>query len=131
MSRPCASVVPVSNTQDPIHNTDDYIDSRDVIARIAYLESLGDWDESDAEELAALRELAEDGEQLTDWNYGETLVRDSYFKTYAQETAESIGAISGDEQWPLNCIDWDRATNELKIDYTPIEFDGVTYWGRS
>lgn len=33
---------------------------------------------------------------------------------YAQELAEDIGAISRDAQWPLYCIDWERAWRELE-----------------
>lgn len=62
--------------------------------------------------------------------YPITLVRDSYFKDYAQELAEDIGAINADAAWPNNCIDWDQAARELRMDYGAAEFDGVTYWYR-
>ena len=115
-----------------ICNTDDVIDSRDVIARIEELE--GDADSLDAEdkaELESLRSLAEDAEgYAADWKYGEALIRDSYFKEYAQQLAEDIGAINADAQWPNTCIDWDQAARELQMDYTAVEFGGVTYWIR-
>lgn len=103
--------------------SDDVIDSRDVI------EALRDLDVEGAE-YAALRAFADDGESLVDWSYGVTLVRDSHFTEYARELAHDAGFVSGGEGWPLNCIDWERAAAELRCDYTPIEFDGVTYWGR-
>lgn len=115
-----------------VSNTDDVIDSRDVIARIEYLE--GDVDALDADqlhELAALRELAEQAaEYAADWKYGETLIRDSYFQEYAEQLAEDIGAIDSSATWPNNCIDWERAARELQMDYTSVDFDGVTYWVR-
>lgn len=135
-----------------IDNTEDVIDSRDVIARIeelraSWAEATGDdpddyaslstddlragLSDDEAEELTALQELASEGETLSDWVHGETLIRDSYFTEYAQELAEDIGAIGSGNQWPLYCIDWERAARELQMDYTPIEFDGVTYWARS
>lgn len=64
-----------------------------------------------------------------DW-YPGSFIRDSHFKDYAQELAEDIGAIKGDETWPANCIDWDKAAHQLQMDYTSGEFDGVTYWAR-
>lgn len=117
-----------------ISNHDDVIDSRDVIERIdelgaAYEEeglTADEWDE-----YRALVALAEEGESLADWQHGETLIRDSYFVEYAQELAEDIGAIPREASWPAYCIDWERAARELRMDYTPVEFDGVTYWGRS
>lgn len=158
-------------------NTDDVIDSRDVIARIedltvdrealvsdlddareardempeergpdpvsdayhdahcAFLDAgkaLADWDESDeAKELKALTDLAEQAEGYADdWKYGATLIRDSYFETYAQELAEELDLIKRDAAWPYTCIDWERAARELQMDYTSVEFDGVTYWVR-
>lgn len=41
-----------------------------------------------------------------------------------------MGALKGATEWPLRHIDWDAAAEELKQDYTSVEFDGVTYWIR-
>jgi hypothetical protein len=131
----------MSNT---ISNSDDIIDSRDVIARIKELEALKEeCDEhiaagdspspyafSGADELAALKALAAEGRGCADWESGETLIRDSYFKDYAQELADDIGAIDSQGKWSTYCIDWDQAARELQMDYTSVDFDGVTYWTR-
>lgn len=118
-------------------NTEDIIDSRDVIERIAALtDELAEYEDKsrdeaiDArEELDALLALAAQAEGYAeDWTYGVALIRDSYFLEYAQELAEDIGAVSGKENWPLTCIDWERAAREL--DYTAVDFDGITYWVR-
>ena len=127
-----------------ISNFDDVIDSRDVIARIEELESKllnedGEIDTANEDEnyrdacgeLAALQALADEASgYAADWRYGETLIRDSYFKDYAMELAEDIGAINRDATWPNTCIDWDQAARELKMDYSAVGFDGVTYWIR-
>lgn len=123
---------------------DDIIDSRDVIARIDDLreesELLSDnasYDDSEisrddvTKELTALTDLAKQGEDyLEDWQYGVTLVRDSYFETYAQEFAEELDLIPANTAWPFTCIDWAQAARELQMDYTSVEYDGVTYWAR-
>jgi hypothetical protein len=114
-----------------ISNNDDIIDSRDVIERIAELEDIDDRDEDEAGDLAALLALAEEAEGYAEgWQYGEALIRDSHFEDYARELADDIGAISGDEAWPLTCIDWEAAAEALQQDYTSVDFDGVTYWIR-
>ena len=134
-----------------ISNNDDVIDSRDVIARIEELQTERDsfvlgapdgsetsnpegWAEEnpdEAEELAILEALAaEASNYAADWGYGEMLIRDSYFRDYAQELAEDIGAINADAKWPNDCIDWERAARELRMDYTFVDFAGVTYWIR-
>jgi len=140
-----------------ISNTQDIIDSRDIIAKLAEMESeLENWlkelndeeqekadededyvqeewtpeDWEDFDELKALRDLNEQGESYPDWTYGETLISDSYFKTYAMELADDIGATKG-EGWPNTCIDWDQAARELQMDYSIITFDGEDYWIRA
>ena len=116
-----------------IDNSMDIIDSRDVIERIEELEDIEteNIEEYETEELLTLRKLASEGNDYSeDWEYGKALIRDTYFKEYAQEFAESCGMISNNLKWPCNHIDWDSAINELQIDYAMIDFDGVDYWIR-
>lgn len=93
---------------------------------------LEEWDASDAaDELRILKALADEASgYAADWRHGEALIRDSYFKDYAMELAEDIGAIDRNAQWPNTCIDWDQAARELQMDYSAVDFDGVTYWIR-
>ena len=132
-----------------VDNYQDILDSRDVIARQEELqqelddleaeaaddtnvvrdeaiEQLKVWKEENQQELDALNLFVEEGN--AEWRHGETLVRESYFEDYARQLAEEVGAISGEEKWPLTCIDWEQAAEELKQDYTSADFDGVTYY---
>ena len=124
----------MSETPGPISNTEDIIDSRDVIARLEYLREqneAGAIDEDEVDELTELEGLAQEAEgYAADWQYGEALIRDTYFEDYARELAADIGAINPDAGWPNNCIDWERAARELRMDYTAVDFAGVTYWIR-
>ncbi len=114
-----------------ISNYDDVIDSREIIARIDELEGMGDdIDEDDKAELARLKALAEEAESSPDWRFGETLIRDSYFTEYAQELAEDCCNMPKEQKWPLYCIDWEQAANDLKMDYMEVEFGDITYWIR-
>lgn len=122
----------------PPTNTDDVIDSRDVIERIEELEGADHEDFGDAglnadeqEELAALKALATECEDRPDWPHGEMLIRDSYFEEYAQELAEDCGYEFDNENWPQRCIDWEQAARELQVDYMDVQFDGMTYWIRA
>lgn len=128
-----------------INPTADIIDVRDIISRIEELENemqgeIPDgttWaDTEQAEELATLTAIMEDlkgnggDEQWRgDW-YPVTLIRDSYFRGYAQDLADDCGLIDHTAGWPMNCIDWDKAARELQYDYTSTEIAGVTYWYR-
>lgn len=107
------------------------LDSRDLIAELdEYDNAIEAGDEPDIhpERAEAIRELADEG--IEDWTFGATLIHESYFKTYAQELAEDIGAIDRDAAWPLSYIDWDAAADALKMDYTAVTFDGETYYVR-
>lgn len=128
-----------------ITNSDDYIDVRDVIARVEALESELSEDAETSEdeeerlsfaELLTLRELLEklegnggDEEWRGSW-YPIGLVRESYFEDFARQEAEDLDLIKSDARWPYTCIDWERAAEELKQDYSEVDFDGVTYYFR-
>lgn len=124
-----------------ITNTDDVIDSLDVIARIEELEDQRDaaledpeepeLDEDEAKELAELKALASEGEGLADWTYGAALIHEDHFEDYARQLAEDIGAIDPDASWPASYIDWEAAADALKVDYTAVDFGGQTYFARS
>jgi hypothetical protein len=112
--------------------TADILDSRDIIARIDYLATdEDDLDDEERDELRILRAVAEQADSYGDWQYGESLIRDSHFPEYAQELAEDIGAITSGAPWPLNCIDWDEAADQLKQDYMSVDIDGTEYWMRA
>ncbi len=62
------------------------------------------------------------------------------FLEYAQMLAEDTNpafwekdgnGVLVTEQWPLNCIDWKQAANDLKYDYSLVTFDGEDYYIRS
>ncbi len=164
---------------DEITNSQDIIDSRNIIARIeelrgqldalreavtdaedgdAHLDALRDlaswlgfpadmlpddlstlntplaseWKGSDeSTELANLEALASECQGYGDWSHGDTLIRESYFTEYAQQLAEDVGAIPDDAKWPCNCIDWEKAAQELQQDYSTVDFDGVPYYVRN
>jgi antirestriction protein len=128
-----------------ISNHDDVIDSREIVERVAELEAEAETEEGsddldtiaerNAEHAtlsALLSELRDAGDDSPE--DGITLIRHSYFVEYAQELAEELGLLESESGttngWPFYCIDWEQAARELRMDYTPVEFDGVTYWVR-
>lgn len=132
------------NTNE-ITNSEDIIDSRDIIARIEDLESEGIKPYSEykteeeagenielAQELESLKKLTEEASSYSDdWDFGCTLIRDSYFTEYAEELCKDIGDIPQDLPWYIaNHIDWDGVASEIKQDYTIVDFDGVEYFIR-
>lgn len=85
------------------------------------------FEDEDREELKILESLAEDAEGYApDWIYGATLIRESYFEDYCQELVSDIGDL------PKNipsyiAIDWAKTADNLRVDYTEVDYDGVTY----
>ncbi len=128
-----------------ISNSDDVIDSRDVIERIEELESdrqlftpdyagtetepanseqtWAQANEDDAAELTALLALQSDAEGYADdWHHGVALIRDSYFEDYARELVQDIGDLPHDIPGYL-VIDWEATARNIQQDYTAVEFE--------
>lgn len=162
---------------DEITNSEDVIDSRDIIERLEYLESemtdfqeknklplfdyKNDWQGSEydewdkkhkkhdrwwaatkwndaweyAEEYRSLKTIADECEGVSGWQYGEILIRDTYWQSYIEEliedcymTKETRDMISN---WPWRHLDMEAAAEEAKVDYMSVDFNGVDYWIRS
>jgi len=91
-------------------------------------EALSSWKEENKEELDALNDL--EIEVGREWTHGTTLIHEDDFNDYAQDCAEDMG-MDRNQPWPYSCIDWDRAVDELRQDYTEVDFQGETYLFRS
>ena len=137
-------------TNTELDLTADMIDVRDIIARVEELREereesdipaneyggpKDDWKDERAE-LAMLESLLDElqgngGDEQWEGNwYPVTLIAESYFKEYAQELAEDIGAIDKAASWPNTCIDWEQAAKELSQDYTSIDIGEHSYYYR-
>jgi len=126
---------------ESISNSEKVIDSRDVIARIEYLESerksleppetAQEWDDEFGDELKALRDVAEAGKRCSsDWTYGATLVHEAYWIEYVEEMLKEIGDLPQDIPHYIE-IDWDKTADNILVDYSEIDFDGSTYYIRA
>jgi antirestriction protein len=75
----------------------------------------------DVEIVKAALELGIDEENMAEAYSGQF----SSDKEFAQDMADSTGAIRDDNAWPYTCIDWDWAAKELMYDYS--EQDGYYF----
>ena len=119
-----------------IDNTQDIIDSRDIIARIEELEGIENQGSEEAQELAILLKVQEQAEDCADYQYGEVLIRESYFTDYIKELIDDCYELpkefnSGAWPWRHMTLDYEAAADEAQCDYTWIDFDGVDYLIRS
>lgn len=122
----------------------DIIDVRDLIARFEELESLKDnaggtfnepYTAEDAEELKALQALLSDlkgnggDEQWRgDW-YPLSLIREGYFVAYTEELVKDTEGLPRDFPSYI-VVDWEATAENVKADYSTVEFDGQTYYYR-
>lgn len=112
-----------------IDNMEDVLDTRDIKERIEELESNRELALDN--ELETLQKLYQDClDCSTDTKYGETLIRYSYFSDYVNELCEDCGYISKDFPCWIE-IDWDATAQNVKQDYSVVDFDGIDYYIRS
>jgi DNA repair ATPase RecN len=93
-------------------------------------QALKEWDEENKEELSSLEALNDQGSGYGDWEHGETLIHESYFTDYCQELVSDIGDMPR-EIPDYIVIDWEATAENLKADYTELDFDGETYYMRA
>ena len=135
-----------------ITGTEDIIDSRDIIARIEELQNEKDeyqerdltepltesWAQAnpeEAKELKYLLEVAAECEGYCDWDYGEQLIRSTYFVTYTEELIWDCYAFPKEfesGEWPYRHItfDYEQAAEELQQDYACVEVNGYDFYIR-
>lgn len=117
-----------------ITSSANYLDVRNIIARVEELREDAERDDSDNEELATLESLLDDlkdngcDEQWNgDW-YPVMLIRDSYFEGAMDELIADCYDLAA-----LNLPSFVTLTVDykaLQMDYSSVEYDGVTYWYR-
>ena len=115
-----------------ITNQDDTIDSRDVIERIDELEdTYDDLDQLKKAELVALKRLT-DNAMCDAWEDGEVLINENYFTESCEELCKDTGDMPENLPWYIeNNIDWDGVADDIKMDYTEVDFDGEAYFIRA
>jgi DNA repair exonuclease SbcCD ATPase subunit len=97
-----------------------------------YHTAVEDFSAEEEKELADLKAFKDELEDYCDWKHGETLIHKDARVDYAEQLAQDLGTISGDQPWPLNHIDWKAAAEELfKYDYTYADLSGDTYYVRN
>ena len=114
-------------------NTDDTIDSRDVIERIEELsepidgEGCEDTCADYPEEYNALQAFAKQFEDYADdYHYGATAIRESYFDQAMDELIDDCYEMPEIPCFMTVTLDYDM----LMQDYSAIDFNGVTYYVR-
>ena len=86
-----------------------------------------DFDEDEQEELAELEAMES---EIPEWRHGETLIPEGCFVDYCEELCKDIGDMPRDMPWYIE-IDWEKTAENIKADYSEIEYQGTTHLYRS
>lgn len=99
-------------------------------AKAAAEQALAEWDDEHGEQYEALKDFCDSAEQYCDdWVHGVQLIEDSHWTEYAEQLTDDLGALpSGIPEWVV--IDWEQTAENLKADYTAVEWGAYTYWVR-
>lgn len=93
-------------------------------------EEVQSWKEDWEDELKEIEEIDNIENELgSEFDYGVTLVNEDYWEDYVKDLLIDCGYISKDFPSWIE-IDWDATANNVKQDYTEVEYQGETYYGR-
>ena len=84
----------------------------------------------ESEEFTEMKELQGLSEEISEWKYGESLIPEDDFEEYCQELLSDIGDLPKDIPWYIE-IDWEKTAQNIKMDYSEVEYLGTTYLYRS
>ena len=124
----------------------DYFDSRDVVTRIIEINRDLHTIHLESSEKGALRlerivlkTLLEELENDMPTSFGEPIITDTncgvqgfaahYAEEYAEEFAYDTGAVERGS-WVEKYVNWEKAAEDLKEDYTEVEILGHTFYLR-
>lgn len=113
-----------------------YLDTRDLNDEIDELEALRDRAAEEGDPFSAYPDECKRYQALialrddigSEWRHGVALIPESEFEDYAQQLAEDCYEIP-DTFAPY--IDWSRWADDVRSDYSCVEFDDETYYFRS
>ena len=109
------------------HYEDQTYDFDDILFEEEEIQS---WKEDWEDELKEIEEIDKIEDELgSEFDYGVTLVHEDYFEEYTEELLIDCGYISKDFPSWIE-IDWEATANNVKQDYTEVEYQGETYYGR-
>jgi len=94
-------------------------------------EEIQSWKEDFEDELKEIEEIDTIENELgSEFDYGVTLVDVDDFEEYVEDLLDELGYIPKDFPSWIE-IDWEATANNVRQDYTEVEYQGNSYLGRS
>lgn len=93
-------------------------------------EEIQSWKEDLEDEFEQIEEINKIEDEIgSEFDYGCTLVSKDYWEEYVENLLKDCGYISKNLPSWIE-IDWEATANNVKQDYTEVEYQGQTYYGR-
>lgn len=109
-----------------------YEDITDTFEDIRFEEEeIESWKEDWYTELEVIEAINEvENEVGNEWEYGVALIEEDDFEDFVEQDLEDCGYISKDlPSWII--IDWEATANNVKQDYSEVDYQGRTYLFRA
>ena len=69
-------------------------------------------------------------DEVSEWHNGATLIDENDFEEYCQELCSDIGDLPKEIPHYI-VIDWEATANNIRADYSEIDYQGTTYLYRN
>jgi len=81
------------------------------------------------DEISEVRQIDDLEEEVgSDWSYGVALIEEDDFEDYCKDLVSDIGDLPKNiPSYISDNIDWEGVADDLKVDYSEVEFRGTTY----
>lgn len=121
--------------EERLDNEFEQDDFEDAITVIENLRDNGSFDfiaawSDDISQIEAIDELENEVDDYSGDNFedGVTLIEECDFEEYCEDLMKDCGYISNDLPAIIeNNIDWSGISEDIRIDYTEVEYEGRTY----
>lgn len=92
-------------------------------------EEIESWKEDFEDELKEIEEIDDiENEVGSEFKYGVTLIDEDDFQEYCEDLVSDIGDLPRDlPSYISNNINWEGVADDLRVDYSEVEFRGTTY----
>ena len=113
-----------------LENFEHYAERTETFEDILFEEEeIESWKEIWEYELDIIAEINELEEEIgSEFEYGVTLIEEDDFEEYCEELCNEIGYISKDTPSLItNNIAWEGIADDMRQDYSEVEFKGITY----
>lgn len=116
-----------------LENFPHYEDMTDTFEDIRFEEEeIESWKEDWLDELKQIEEIDNIENECSEFSFGETLIEEGDFEEYCEEFIEECGYINKDMPYLIrNNIDFKGIADDMRQDYSEVDYQGKTYLFRA